>query len=125
MVTIKTNLIFDKAFGEALNKLSSITLDSISDTISLAKVIKHIKEEATLIFKVRDDMFNNYGVTGWDGNIPQMEDKSKTPELFSKVDELFNKDIELPINNKFKTSDSMAKLLSANDLMALEPILEY
>lgn len=125
MVTIKVSVLFSPKFNESLIKLSNITLDTIDETILLAKMIKLLQEEYKIIIKIRDDLYKNYEVIGFENDIIKLKDSDKIDDFSEKINELSNKDIELLTKEKFKVTKSMAKVLTAQDLLNLESILSY
>lgn len=119
---LKNSVLFDQKFYSALLKLSKLDLD-LCHSIPLAKSIRDIRQEASLIFPIRDKIFSEFGVTRETLDTLNADDKEK---LNSKIRELFETEFEITLDYKITLNEKQIKgKLSADDLLTLDEIVEY
>lgn len=108
---IKCAVVFDKKFGNALNKLASLSLP-VKSSLKIAKAMVEIQHESKVILSVRDKIFKDF-----DSN----QDKTL---LDKKVNDLLNSTFSISLNEKIELDDVDGNI-EPSDLLILEPILKF
>lgn len=124
MLMLSNNVLFNSKFIDALVKISKCIFKDIKLTIMIAKTIKKIQDESEIIFPIRNELLNAYGVTS-EGNTISFADPEKAQEFNDKIVKLAESEFEIPLDTKIKASDEMSGILDASDILALDPILTY
>ena len=119
---LKNYVLFDKKFFASLQKLSVLDLD-VCYSIPLAKTMREIKQEATVVFPIRDKIFEEFQVTT--SNVDLL-DPEKLNEFDKKIKDLLETEFEIPLLNKIVLDEKQIKgKISADDLLNLTDIVTY
>ena len=119
---LKNSVLFDQKFFASLQKLAVLDLD-LCYSIPLAKTIREIRQEAAVIFPIRDKIFEEFNITK---TTLQDLDPSRTEDFNKKIKELLKTEFEVPLSDKIMLDDKQIKgKLSADDLLTLIDIVNY
>lgn len=116
-----------------LNKLASAECETATMAYSLAKIMKNISEELSLINQARNQLAQKYGERDEQGELKLNKqtgtipiEESKQQDYVQEVNELLKQECE--INIQPLPLDAIGKeiniKLSANSLLAIEPFIK-
>lgn len=114
--------IFNPNFLDTLFSLIDKSLP-MHTALDIARVTKAVKLEQQTVFPVRDALLKEFGVTGFNNDIPILEDSSKLDEFNSKVNEMMSVEFDIPLDKKITLPESIE--VTPAQLLSLEPILDF